>query len=678
MEVRALSSFRALAPTPSAPTASSAEPQDQVQIKGIDLSNLDPSVRPQDDFFHYADGGYLKTHPIPPDKGEWGAFTKLRDDSLAAQKDVVEAAAKSNAPAGSNDQKIGDFYRSAMDTDAINQAGAKPLQPEFDRIAALSSKSDLQAEIAHLHREGLDAVFGFGGGQDPKNPSQIIAQASQSGLGLPDREYYVVDNDANRKVRAAYVDHMTKMFGLLGDTPQQAAEEARKVMGIETLLAQISLSDEKLRDPNATYNIMKPADIPGIDFPAYLKAMGRPDIDKVDVATPDFFAKLGTVMRDVPLDDWKSYLRWKVLDPNSAYLSKPFSDENFNFNGKILGGLQQPPERWKSVMDMEDRFLGEAVGQKYVEKYFPPETKKAALDMVHYIQQAARDKINGADWMSEGTKKEALAKVDNLMIKIGYPDKWKDYSGLSIDRGLLVNNVMRARQFAARQDLADIGQPNDRTKWGMTPQTVNAYYNPTNNEIVFPAAILQPPFFDAKADPAQNFGGIGAVIGHELTHGFDDEGSHFDSTGKLRDWMSPADRARFTARQDGVANEFDQFVYDGQKVSGKKVEGEATADLGGVELSYDAFKLATAGQPPAKSGDGFTPDQRYFVSYANIWAENIRPQTAHELITEDVHPLPQFRVNGTLENIPAFYTAFNVKPGDAMMADPAKRNHLWT
>jgi predicted metalloendopeptidase len=663
---------------PSRPAFPSAPAQHV--YPGYDRSYLDTSVRPQDDFYRYAMGGYLKSHPIPADRTSFGIRSELQDRVQNTMHDIVTEAAAAPGAAGSVSQKIGDFYASGMDEAGIEAAGLGPLQAEFDRIQSCRTAEDVQAALAHFHRNGLGLGFSFGASQDLLQPENVIGEAGQGGLGLPGPEYYTKQDEKSQKLRAAYLDHVTRMFELLGDDKTSARRNAESVMSIETDLAKASKTPAEMRDPKALYNPMDRQQLreltPHFSWDRFFAGIAKSDLKSINVATPGFFKALDEQMAKRPVSDWQAYMRWSLIDRTASYLPKAFRDESFDFNGRTLSGAQQQQPRWKSVVGLTDAYLGEALGQKYVERAFPPEAKQKALDMVSNIRAELRDRI-AKGWMSPETKKEALAKIDRLTVKIGYPDKWTDYSALHIDRGPFIGNIMRAKAFAAQHSLDSIGKPVDRGHWEMTPATVNAYYHPQLNEIVFPAARLQPPFFDPQADDASNYGATGATIAHELTHGFDDQGAQFDAAGRLRDWWTAEDKATFGKMAEGIEKQFDEFEYDGQKCQGKLVEGEAMADQGGVELAYGALNRALSVRAPQPTRDGFTPQQRFFLSYAICRESDERPQRAHLIMSTDPHPLGQFRVNGPLSNMPAFHQAFNCKPGDPMVRAADKRNKLW-
>ncbi|HTU34864.1 MAG TPA: M13 family metallopeptidase [Candidatus Acidoferrum sp.] len=654
---------------------------------GVQTKFMDKGCKPCEDFYHYANGGWLKANPIPPAYPTWGSFSALAQRNQEHEHEILEQAATDrSAAAGSNEQKIGDYYASCMNEPKVNAEGAKPLEPEFARIAAISSATELQAEIARLQRIGVDALFHFGSTQDRKNSSEVIGSAQQGGLGLPDRDYYLEsgkqDVDAkNAKIREGYVAHVTKMMELLGDSSDKAATEAKTVMTIETELAKASLTRVERRDPNKTYHRMDVAQLnaltPNFSWTRYFRDFGDPAIQSVDVAEPAFFETVSSELKNVPLDDWKTYLRWHLVDSAAPALSMPFVDEDFNFNGRVLQGTKEILPRWKRCVASSDRELGFALGQIYVKKYFPPEAKARALEMVNNLIAALHADLETLPWMSPATREQALAKLNALGKKIGYPDKWRNYSAYKVDRGPYVLNVMRGREFDFNRDLNKIGKPVDRTEWGMTPPTVNAYYTPLQNEIVFPAGILQPPFFDPKADDASNYGGMGAVIGHEMTHGFDDEGRKFDAHGNLRDWWTPKDGASFDARAMCIEKQFDSYVVDGDlHENGKLVLGESIADLGGLTIAYNALEKDLKGKPRPLI-NGLTPEQRFFIAYAQVWAANDRPEFERLMVNLNPHALDRYRGIAAPSNMPQFEKAFGCKEGDAMVRPAAIRCQIW-
>lgn len=650
--------------------------------RGFDVSNLDPKVKPCTNFYEYADGGWMAKNPIPPAYPWWTTFSELAERNRDILRGILEKdAADKSAPPGSNIQKLGDYYASCMNEKAVDAEGAKPLAPEFQRIARIHDVASLQKEIAHLQGIGVDAVFGFGSEQDFKNSNMVIGDAGQGGLGLPNCTYYTKQDAKSKQLRAEYIAHVTKMFELLGDTPSVAAEEASTVMNVEMRLAKASMTPVQLRDPKATYNKMDMAQLktlaPDIAWQDYFDQIGHPDMGAINVDEPLFFKEVSAALRSVPLPQWKTYLRWRLINGTAAFLSKPFVDEHFNFYGKTLMGTKQILPRWKRCVRSADGAIGMALGKQYVEKEFPPSAKARAMKMVNNLIAALRTDLSTLSWMGPSTRKFAIAKLNLYMKKIGYPSKWRDYSALHINKGPYVDNVERANLFEFHRQLNKIGKPVDRTEWSMTPPTVNAYYNPLMNEIVFPAGILQPPFFSTKADDAVNYGAIGAVIGHEMTHGFDDQGRQFDAHGNMVNWWTPQDLKRFQARAECIVKQFDGFtVEDHLHENGKLVEGESIADLGGLAIAYAAFQQT----PEAKSHqkiDGFTPDQRFFLGFAQIWATNARPAFLRLLTQTDPHPVNRFRVNAPLSNMPAFANAWDCKAGDPMVRPPAEQCKIW-
>ncbi len=650
---------------------------------GFDLASLDRSVAPCDDFFKFADGGWIKTHPIPPAYPRWGTFDQLRDNNEETLHQILEEAAKDKTAApGSNLQKVGDFYASCMDETGIEAAGAKPLDAEFQRIAGLKNTEDLQAEVARLQRIGVRALFRFDSAQDYRDSTEVIAVARQGGLGLPDRDYYTKDDDKSQKLRADYLQHVTNMFKLVGDSDTTAAAEAKTVMDIETSLAKSSMTRVDTRDPNKTYHKMPVAELaqitPHFTWASFLDGVGSPRVSELNIAQPDFFKGMDAELVSVPLDDWKIYVRWQVIHSAAPALSSKFVDENFNFYGRTLQGTQEILPRWRRCVQSTDQLLGEALGQFYVQRAFPPEAKAKAVAMVKNLMTALRDDLATLDWMSPETRKQATAKLDAIMIKIGYPDKWRDYSAYRVDRGPYIENVRRGGAFAVAHDMSEIGKPVDRTEWGMTPPTVNAYYNPSMNEIVFPAGILQPPFYDANRDDAMNYGGIGAVIGHEMTHGFDDQGAKFDAQGNLKNWWTPEDLANFKQRGDCIQRQFDSFeVEPGLHENGKLVEGESIADLGGLTIADAALEKSMEGKPAPPEIDGFTPEQRFFLAFAQIWAGSERPEYARMIVATNPHPLGRFRSNAPLSNMPAFAKAWGCSANSPMVRAETLRCRIW-
>lgn len=640
---------------------------------GFSLSNLDRTCKPCDNFYEFAMGSWMKSNPIPPEYSSWGTFTQLRDNNLTALRTILEAAAKANAPAGSGEQKIGDFYASCMDTSAIEAAGLKPIAGELSTIDAINDRKSLQAAVANLQQRGSGVLFRFSSGQDIKDSTRVIAFASQGGLGMPDRDYYFRDDDKSKQLRSDYEQHVAKMLELAGDAPEKAAAEAKTVMTIETALAKASRTRVELRDPEKNYHLMPVSEVnaltPDWGWESYLREIGAPPLENINVRQPEFFKEMNQQLSSVSLPDWKVYLRWHVIHANAPALPEKYVQENFDFYDRKLTGTKEILPRWKRCVQSTDRNLGEALGQVYVDKYFPPAAKARAKEMVNNLIAALREDIPTLAWMSAETKKEALAKLEAFTVKIGYPDKWRDYSKLTIDRTSYDANLRRSVEFEYARQLAKIGKAVDRTEWGMTPPTVNAYYNSSMNEIVFPAGILQPPFYNPNADDAVNYGGIGAVIGHEISHGFDDQGSKFDGQGNLHEWWTPEDRKDFTDRGDCVVNQFNGYeVEPGLHQNGKLVLGESIGDLGGLAIAYAAYEKSIEGKRPLDI-DGFTPEQRFFLGWAQVWGTNQRAEAARLQTNTDPHPLARFRANGPLSNMEAFAKAFGCKKGDPMVRE---------
>jgi putative endopeptidase len=649
----------------------------------FDLSDLDTTCKPCQDFYQFVAGGWKAHHPIPAAYPSWGRFNVLQEKNEEVLHKILEAAAaEKGAAPGSIDQKIGDFYASCMDTKQIDAEGIKPVEPELGRIAKIGNLVELENEVARLQGMGVGALFRFSSAQDDKNSTQVIGIAMQGGLGLPDRDYYTKQDEHSQQIRQQYLKHVARMLELAGDAPERAQAEAQTVLGIETRMAQASKTRVERRDPQANYHKMGPAELraltPDFSWARYFREIGFPNIHEVNVAQPEFFQAVDKQLSAVPLADWKTYLRWHLIHSSARALSSQFVDEDFDFYGRTLTGVKQLQPRWRRCVSATDRNLGEALGQKYVAVAFPPEAKTQARQMVENLVAALRSDIQTLPWMSPPTRKQALAKLAAMTLKIGYPDKWRDYSAYHVVSGPYVENVERGSRFEFRRNLAQIGKPVDRTEWEMTPPTVNAYYDPNMNEIVFPAGILQPPFFDPSADDALNYGGIGSVIGHEMTHGFDDQGSQYDAQGNLRNWWTPADLKNFKARAACIEKQFDAYrVADDLHENGKLVVGESIADLGGLTLAHMAFERTLAGKPAPPKIDGFTAEQRFFLAWGRIWATNSRAQFERLLVNVDPHPLPRFRVDGSVSNMPSFASAFSCPVGDAMVRPPADRCKIW-
>jgi endothelin-converting enzyme/putative endopeptidase len=641
----------------------------------LNVEWLDRTVDPCVDLFTFSCGKWIQSNPIPPDQSSWGIYNKLQDDNLKQLRELLEATSAPSPARSSNAQKIGDYYASCMDETAIDALGIKPLQPELLRIEQLQAKKDLATVVASMIGEGTP--FRIDSEQDFKDSSIVTAAVDQRGLGLPDRDYYLKQDQKSKDLRAAYVAHVQKMFELLGDKPELAATEAQSAMKIETALARGSMTRVDRRDPKKIYHFMSVAELekltPAFGWKEYFRQIGLSGISSLNVAVPEFFKTLNSQIEQQDLATWKSYLRWHAIHANATSLSSAVVNENFNFFGKTLQGKEQLPPRWKRCTNDVDDDLGEALGQVYVEKYFSPEAKQQVLEIVQGIQKAMDADIHSLPWMSEETKRRALEKLQSMANKIGYPDKWRDYRQLEIKRGDHMGNSLRARRFEFDRDLAKIGKPVDRQEWQMTPPTVNAYYDPQKNDINFPAGILQPPMFDPKSDAAPNYGNAGSTIGHELTHGFDDEGRQFDAQGNLKDWWTTIDGKEFDRRASCISDQYSQYtVIDDIKINGKLTLGEDVADLGGTLLAYLAWKEATKDQK-RESIDGFTPDQRFFIAYGQQWCSSNKDETKRLRAAIDPHSPDQYRANGVVSNMPEFREAFHCKLGQPMVRENACR-----
>jgi len=666
-----------------------AESQPQTQQTPpppLDPTSRDQSVKPQEDFFMYANGGWIKRTEIPPEYSRWGSFNELIENNNDALHGVAEKAENANVDArlAADTQKVGDYYASGMDEKTIESVRLHPLDEEFQRIGSIKDRGELLKEIARLHSIGVGVLFGFASGQDAKDSTHEIAQAVQGGLGLPDRDYYTKTDEASKKLRDQYVEHVAKMLTLTGEPAQVTADQAKKILALETKLAEASRTRVQLRDPQKNYNKMPVRQLqdltPDWNWSNYFKDIDLLQPADVNVRQPEFFKAADQVFKNTPLDDWKAYLRWHLINAAAEELPKDFVDEDFNFKERILRGTEKIKPRWKRVIASTDDAIGDALGQLYVAFYFPPEAKARALELVNNLKEALADRIKTLEWMDEPTKREALKKLAAMRVKIGYPDKWLDYSLLPIDRGPFVLNAMRAAKFETTRDLNKIGKPVDPTDWGMTPPTVNAYYNPNMNEIVFPAGILQPPFFYANADDAVNYGGIGAVIGHEMTHGFDDQGRQFDASGNLRDWWTKQSAAEYDKRRKAVVAQYNEYEpLPGLHVNGELTQGENIADIGGVKLAYAALQKALDKNPQEreKKIDGLTPEQRFFLSYATIWKSKQRDEDLKLRLNTDPHSPARYRVDGPVSNLTEFQKAFDIPDGSPMVRPADKRVNIW-
>lgn len=650
-------------------------------VPGFDVSNLDKTCKPCDDFNKYANGGWIAANPVPAEYPTWGTFGRLRDRSLTDLRQILDEASQNpKAAKGSSEQQIGDYYYSVLDTKTRDAAGIRPLAPWLKRIDAVSDARSLQETIAYLQTYNIDAAFGVGAFPDFKNASMSIAFAGQGGLGLPERDYYLKDDEKSKGIRAEYVAHVARVFVLMGVDAAKAAEHAKTVMAIETRLAGASLTNTELRDPSKSNNMLDAAGrkalTPNFDWERYFTNVGLPGIGTANIAHPKFFAELDRMLVEAPVEQWKTYLRWRLVDNTADSLTTAFDTENFNFNAKFLSGTKEQAPMWKRAVRATSGSLGDPLGQVYVKKFFPPESKRRMTELVGNLKVALRLDLDKLEWMSDATRKQALEKLEAFSAKIGYPDKWKDYAKLEVDRGAYGSNAMRARHFAFNRDINKVNKPVDKDEWGYGPQTVNASYNPFTNNITFPAGILQPPFFNPTADDAINYGAIGAVIGHEMTHGFDDSGSQFDSKGNLRNWWTEEDLAKFQARAKCIEEQYAGFkLDDGTPLNGKLVNGEAIADLGGLKVAWLAYQKSIEGKPRPADVDGFTHEQRFFLGYAQVWAATHTPQFELLQTNTDEHALPRFRLNGTLANFPEFHKAFGCKSGDPMVR--AEQCNIW-
>jgi predicted metalloendopeptidase len=664
--------------SPEAPAAAST-PAAPARVSGVLLQNFDRTVRPQDDLYRFVNGTWLKNTEIPADKSNYGAFTVLADGAEKNLHAIAEQAAASNAPAGSDQQLIGDYYASFMDEARAEQLGLTPLQPELDRIAAIQDRQQLLDYLARAQLLTIDNPMTAQVFADAKNPEVNTLWVFQSGLGLPERDYYFSKEQRFTEIRAAYVQHIDNVFKLAGR--KDSAAVAKQLMAFETRLAEASWPAVKMRDIEALYNpvTVEAAEqaTPGIDWSRWLEQMTLPGSGQFVMSQPDYFAAVGKAIQDVPLATWQDYLTLRTIDAFSPYLSKAFADENFNFYARTLSGTPEQKPRWKRALAELEASTGDLLGKEYVKRHFPPEAKARMDQLVANLLKAFDASINELEWMSPATKQEAHDKVRSFTVKIGYPSKWKDYDGLVTKKDDLLGNVLRARDVNVQRELRKVGQPVDKTEWGMTPQTVNAYYNPLGNEIVFPAAILQPPFFDMNADDAVNYGGIGAVIGHEISHGFDDQGRKFDGKGVLRDWWTKEDAAKFVARTDMLVKQYDAFSpIPGMNVNGKLTLGENIGDLSGLAVAYKAYQLALDGKP-APVLDGFTGDQRFFIGWGQVWAGKYREDEVRKRLKTDPHSPGEYRANGILRNMPAFQRAFDVKAGDQLYLPPDQIVRIW-
>ena len=650
-------------------------------IRGIDPKNFDTAFAPCKDFYQYANGNWIKNNPVPKEYGSWGTFHEVFERNNKLLRQILEEVSAGQHAAGSVAQKIGDFYKCGMDTATINRTGIEPLKADFARIEAISSLPELCRVISGYHAEGMDMLFDTDAMEDLFNSSMTNLYATQAGLSLPERDYYTRDDSASVRLREQFVEHMTNMFKLLGDDSTSAAAHAQSVLALETRLAEASWTQTDLRNYPAWYRVKSVAEVkqlaPNFDWDFHFNSLGLTNVGSISFGPEQFFTGMNGALAEVPLDDWKQYLRWNLITVNAFYIGEEYDKEDFRFFGTILGGSQERQERWKRVLGPINNFMGEALGQLFVERAFTPETKTRALEMVNNLKIALRESIQNLDWMSDATKAKALEKLDAFKTKIGYPDKWRDYSGLQIGKVSFVENARAGRDFATKYKLSKVGKVPDPDEWEMNPQTVNAGYNPVKNEIIFPAGILQPPFFDGTIDDAVNYGAMGIAIGHEMTHGFDDSGRRFDKDGNMQDWWTEEDSRRYEERSAKLVEQFNgYYVADSVQVNGALCLGENIADLGGLRLTIRALEIASQGKTDPMV-DGFTHLQRLFLSYAQVWRNSTTPEAEKLQVQSDPHPPAHFRVIGPLGHLEEFQKAFGCSEADPMVRPPDQRVQVW-
>lgn len=663
------------------------KPEESTYAAAISLDNTDSTIRPQDDFFKFVNGGWITRAQIPPDQGRWGSFNELREFNNDAVLRVLENAARDakKYPDGTDQRKAADFYSIGMDSLLAEKAGVAPLQPVIEQIEGIKSKADIQAYLTADVLTGGGSFFGFSVFPDLKNSKKMAAYLESGGLGLPERDYYLKDDDKSKETREKYAQHLTNLFSLAGEDEAKASKNAALVLALETSLAKKMLSKEESRNPTLLYHPKTLPQlsklVPSIDWKKYFSDL-KVDEDTIIVTEPAFMEEYERLVNGYSIDEIKVYLKAALLRNAAPFLNSDFVNESFQFNGKYMRGTDKLRPRWKRVLDVTDRFLGEAIGKLYVEENFPPEAKQKAMEMVENIKLAFADRLKTLDWMSDSTKEMALKKLNTFEVKIGYPDKWKDYSNLTIDKSpekaSFFGNILNASRFEVERDIAKLGKPVDKTEWQMTPQTVNAYYNPLFNEIVFPAGILQPPFYNYKADEAVNYGGIGAVIGHEISHGFDDQGSQFDADGNLKNWWASKDLAMFQEKGKAYAEQFDKYEpLPGVFVQGQFTLGENIGDLGGIVMAYEGLQRYFKNNGRPEPIDGLTAEQRFFISWATIWRIKFRDEALRTQVMTDPHSPGMYRANGPLTNFKPFYDAFGVKEGDGMYRPENERVTIW-
>lgn len=670
----------ACSPQNTAPeTGTVAEVQKETLSSGIITENMDLSVSPGDDFFQYVNGKWFDTFEIPADKSSYGSFVILRDEAQDHVMDIIKSSAEGDFKAGSDEQKVGDFYRAYMDVDTRDSLGVTPLTSELDKIANIENYSDLAAYFAYAARYGYGTPFSLTQFPDLKSPQQYLMYTWQSGLGLPEREYYFKDDETSQTVRDAYVKHIQTMFELAGfNAPQQSAQ---MLFELETRIAELHMKKEQARNFAANYNKLTIEELgelmPNFDWSSYLESADISDIEALGILQKDYMQNIDGVIQQTSIDDWKTFLQWGLLNASASRLNSEIDEANFNFYSKTLRGVEKQQPQWRRAVNLSNAHVGELIGKVYVKQHFPPEAKERMMEMVNNLLLAYKSSIENLEWMTDETREQALDKLSKFTVKIGYPDQWKDYSALTVKAGDLFGNLKRSSDVLYEEMLKKQGGPVWTHEWGMTPQTVNAYYNPPLNEIVFPAAILQPPFFDMNAEDAVNYGGIGAVIGHEIGHGFDDAGSTFDGDGVLRNWWTDKDRSEFEARTTNLIEQYNEFeVLPDVHVNGEYTLGENIGDLGGISIALKAYHLSLDGEE-APVLDGFTGNQRVFLGYGQVWASKYRDEALRSQVQTDTHSPTKFRTNGAVRNVPAFYEAFNVTEENALYLAPADRVKIW-
>jgi putative endopeptidase len=651
-------------------------------LRGLDLANFDQTVGACEDFYVYSNGNWLRNNPVPAAFSTWGTFNELEVRNNERLRAIAAAAAdRIDVAPGSPEALVGAFYAAAMDEATIEARGLDPIRPELDAIAALRTPADVARLIRDWQTEGVGVLYGFFSRQDLKDNTRVIAYATQGGLGLPNRDFYTREDDESAKLRAQYVEHIANQLAAAGTPRERAEADARAILALETRLAGTHLTREELRVPDNSYNLVRVADAeratPTLGWRALFDANGLADVAEFNLSHPKFFAEAEKALHDVPVETWQAYLRWHLLRQSAPNLSRAFADESFRFYGTVLRGQREQRPRDERTIEQMNGILGQPLGRLFVAQYFPPEAKARMMDMIGHLKSALRKRLENLEWMGDDTRREALEKWSTFTAKIGYPDVWRDYSGVTLARDDHFGNVRRLVRFEHQRDMAKIGKPVDRSEWGMPPQQVNAYYNAVWNEIVFPAGILQPPFFDMQADDALNYGGIGAVIGHELLHGYDDQGSRFDAQGRLRMWWTPEDRQRFDARAQRLVDQAGEFVAIGDmRLNGRVSLGENIADLGGLKIAYDALEeaLRDRPQPPI---DGFTPQQRFFLGWSQVWRRNFTDEAMRIQVNVGPHAPSKFRTNGPLSNLPEFHRAFGCQEGDPMVRPADRRVAIW-